>query len=78
MTVLHENIWISNDGLSILDMFGQNLKLKYLMYQILIKILKHHASPNLSYQNSNICISKIKENQSKTNACNTEIPKLWL
>ena len=65
---------MSKAGLSTLHISGQNLKIKYLMYQIPIKILKH-ASPNLSYQNSNLCISKV---QSKMNVCNTVIRELWL
>ena len=39
-------------------MAGQNVKKKYLMYQILIKMLKQKATPNSSLHNLKIYISK--------------------
>ena len=39
-------------------MAGQNVKKKYLMCQIPIKMLKQHATPNSSLHNLNISISK--------------------
>ena len=47
MSVLHQRMSIFQSSM----MAGQNVKKKYLMCQIPIKLLKEHATPNSSLQN---------------------------
>ena len=66
-------VHISKAGPTTLEISGQYIKIQCLMYHTPIKILKHHASPNSSYQNSKICISKVQKNLSKINDSKTLI-----
>ena len=57
---LHQSLRIFKAGLSSSYdvMAGQNIKKKYLMCQIPIKMLKQHTIPNSSLHNLKICSSK--------------------
>ena len=57
MSVLHQNMCIFKGGLSSWNMAGQNIKKKYLICHISIKMLKH-AIWNSSLQNLKIYSSK--------------------
>ena len=60
-----ESIWISKACLLTLGMCQKNSKIQYPIYQISIKILKHHASPNLSFDQirsfQRICLHLLKK-----------------
>ena len=60
MSVFHQRMSISffNAGLLSSMMSGQNVKKKYLMCQITIKMLKQEATPNSSLHNLKIYLSK--------------------
>ena len=49
---------------------------KDIMCQIPIRILEYHVTPNSSYQNLKVCVSKVQKNYLKMNVCNTVIIKL--
>ena len=54
----HQSLRISKAGLSSLYDVGQNIRKKYLMCQIPIKMLKQHTVPNTSLHNLKIYSSK--------------------
>ena len=61
MSVLHQRMSIFQSSMlasEVLIMTGQNVKKKYLMCQIPIKMLKQEATPNSSFHNSKIYLSK--------------------
>ena len=61
MSVLHQRMSIFQSSMLVSQvhmMAGQNVKKKYLMCQIPIKILKQHATPNSSLHNLKIHSSK--------------------
>ena len=61
MSVLHQRMSIFQSSMLVSQvhmMAGQNVKKKYLMYQIPIKMLKQHATPNSSLHNLKIYSSK--------------------
>ena len=61
MSVLHQRMSIFQSSMLVSQvhmMAGQNVKKKYLMCQIPIKMLKQHATPNSSLHNLKIYSSK--------------------
>ena len=61
MSVLHQRMSIFQSSMlvsQVLMMAGQNVKKKYLMCQIPIKMLKQEATPNSSLHNLKIYLSK--------------------
>ena len=61
MSVLHQRMSIFQSSMLVSQvhmMAGQNVKKKYLMCQISIKMLKQHATPNSSLHNLKIYSSK--------------------
>ena len=61
MSVLHQRMGIFQSSMLVSQvhmMAGQNIKKKYLMCQIPIKMLKQEATPNSSLHNSKIYLSK--------------------
>ena len=59
MSVICTKVWpFSKAGLSSSYMAGQNVKKKYLICQIPIKMLKQEATPNSSLHNLKIYLSK--------------------
>ena len=58
MSVLHQSTRISKAGLSSLSDGWANIKKKYLVCQISIKMLKQHAIPNSTLQKLKIYLSK--------------------
>ena len=61
MSVLHQRRSIFQSSILVSQvhmMVGQNVKKKYLMCQIPIKMLKQEATPNSSLHNLNIHLSK--------------------
>ena len=59
MSVLHQSMYILKAGHSSLNDGWVKYKKKYLMCQILIKMLKEHVIPNSCLQNLNIYSSKV-------------------
>ena len=62
MSVLHQRMSIFQSSMLVSQvhmMAGQNVKKKYLMCQIPIKMLKQHATPNSSLHNLKIYSSKV-------------------
>ena len=60
MSVLHQRMSIFESSMLVSQvhmMAGQNLKKKYLMCQIIIKMLKQEATSNSSLRNLNIYLS---------------------
>ena len=58
MSVLHQSMCMFKAGLSSFMMGGKNVKKKYLMCQIPIKMLKQQVIPNSSLHNIKIYSSK--------------------
>ena len=61
MSVLHQSMTIFQSSRLVSQVYmmaGQNVKKKYLMCQIPIKMLKQHATPNSSLHNLKIYSSK--------------------
>ena len=58
------------------DMSERNIKVKNLMCQIFIQMLKYHVIPKSSYQNWKICIEKVLQDE-WMRVADTAIAKLW-
>ena len=81
MSVMHQSMCIFKAGLSNYMMAQQNIKKKYLMYQIPIKMLKQHAIPNSCLHNLKVYSSKgCRKTSQRWIICvaNTAIPNIQI
>ena len=69
MSVLHQSMYIFKTDLWNLSDGWANIKKKYLVYQIPIKMLKQYAIPNSSLNNLNIYSSEGPEILVKDKLC---------
>ena len=72
MAVLHQSMCIFKAVTLVNDMSVWNTKIKNLICQISIKILKHDVIPKSSYLNIKICVTKVLKKYSKMNE------RMWL